>query len=161
MAISVGSKMPAGTLKVVTADGPKDVPAEEFFKGRKVVLFAVPGAFTPTCSEQHLPGFVSKSGDIKAKGVDEIACMAVNDHFVLKAWSAARGVGDSVTMIADGAATYTKALGLDVDLSTPGLGVRSRRYAMIVDDGKVAALKIEEKPGQIAESGADQILAAL
>ncbi len=161
MAIDVGSKVPAGTLKLITGDGPKDVETGDYFGGRKVVLFAVPGAFTPTCSEQHLPGFVAKAGDIKAKGVDEVACIAVNDHFVMKAWADQGAVGDSVTMIADGAADFTKKLGLDLDLSAPGLGVRSKRYAMIVDDGTVSALMIEEKPGSVEATGADAILAAL
>ncbi len=161
MTIQVGDRLPAVNLKQLTADGIKDVPITELTKGKKVVLFAVPGAFTPTCSEKHLPGFVEQAEAIKAKGVDAILCVAVNDPFVLSAWEKARNVGGKVNILSDGNAEFTRAIGLDLDASGFGLGTRSKRYAMVVDDGVVKALKIEDAPTQAEKSSAAAILAAL
>jgi glutaredoxin/glutathione-dependent peroxiredoxin len=160
MTIAVGDKIPSAKLKTMTAEGPKDISTDDIFNGKKVVLFAVPGAFTPTCSAKHLPGFVEKAGDIKGKGVDTIACLAVNDAFVMGAWGKAQNTGDKVLMLADGAAAFTKQLGLDLDLTGPGMGVRSKRYAMLVDNGTVKALQVEA-PGAFEVSSADAILKAL
>jgi peroxiredoxin (alkyl hydroperoxide reductase subunit C) len=160
MTIKVGDRIPSGKLKRMTAEGPKDITTDEIFKGKKVVLFALPGAFTPTCSAKHLPGFVQKAGDIKGKGVDTIACLAVNDAFVMGAWGKDQGVGDKVLMLADGSADLTKALGLDLDLVAAGMGVRSKRYAMVVDDGVVKTLNVEA-PGAFEVSSAESILKAL
>ena len=137
------------------------MPITELTKGKKVVLFAVPGAFTPTCSEKHLPGFVEQAEAIKAKGVDAILCVAVNDPFVLSAWEKARNVGGKVNILSDGNAEFTRAIGLDLDASGFGLGTRSKRYAMVVDDGVVKALKVEDAPTQAEKSSAAAILAAL
>ena len=161
MTIQVGDRLPAVNLKQLTANGIKDVPITELTKGKKVVLFAVPGAFTPTCSEKHLPGFVEQAEAIKAKGVDAILCVAVNDPFVLSAWEKARNVGGKVNILSDGNAEFTRAIGLDLDASGFGLGTRSKRYAMVVDDGVVKALKIEDAPTQAEKSSAAAILAAL
>jgi peroxiredoxin len=160
MTIKVGDRIPSGKLKRMTAEGPKDITTDEIFKGKKVVLFALPGAFTPTCSAKHLPGFVQKAGDIKGKGVDTIACLSVNDAFVMGAWGKDQGVGDKVLMLADGSAEFTKALGLDLDLVAAGLGVRSKRYAMVVDDGVVKTLNVEA-PGAFEVSSAETVLNAL
>jgi peroxiredoxin len=160
MTIAVGDKIPSAKLKTMTAEGPKDISTDEIFNGKKVVLFAVPGAFTPTCSAKHLPGFVEKAGDIKGKGVDTIACLAVNDAFVMGAWGKAQNTGDKVLMLADGAAAFTKQLGLDLDLTGPGMGVRSKRYAMLVDNGTVKALNVEA-PGAFEVSSADAMIKAL
>jgi peroxiredoxin len=160
MAIAVGDKIPSAKLKTMTAEGPKDISTDEIFNGKKVVLFAVPGAFTPTCSAKHLPGFVEKAAEIKGKGVDTIACLAVNDAFVMGAWGKAQNTGDKVLMLADGAAAFTKQLGLDLDLTGPGMGVRSKRYAMVVDNGTVKALQVEA-PGAFEVSSAEAILKAL
>ena len=160
MAIQVGDRIPSGTLKVATPDGPKDVTTDEIFKGKKVVLFAVPGAFTPTCSAKHLPGYVQKAKDIKAKGVDAIVCLAVNDAFVMGAWGEAQGVGDDVLMAADGSAQFTKALGLDFDAGKFGMGVRAQRFAAIVEDCVVKTLNVEQ-PMKFEVSDADSILKAL
>jgi peroxiredoxin len=160
MTIKVGDKIPSVTLQTKTADGIQSVSTDDFFKGKKVVLFAVPGAFTPTCSAKHLPGFVNNADKIKAKGVDEIACVSVNDAFVMDAWGAAQSAGGKVTMLADGSAKLAQALGLDLDLVEKGLGVRSQRYAMVVDDGKVSLLNVEEG-GAFEKSSAETILASL
>jgi peroxiredoxin len=160
MAIAVGEKIPSAKLKTMTAEGPKDISTDDIFNGKKVVLFAVPGAFTPTCSAKHLPGFVEKAAEIKGKGVDTIACLAVNDAFVMGAWGKAQNTGDKVLMLADGAAAFTKQLGLDLDLTGPGMGVRSKRYAMVVDNGTIKALQVEA-PGAFEVSSADAILKAL
>ena len=160
MAIAVGEKIPSAKLKTMTAEGPKDISTDDIFNGKKVVLFAVPGAFTPTCSAKHLPGFVEKAAEIKGKGVDTIACLAVNDAFVMGAWGKAQNTGDKILMLADGAAAFTKQLGLDLDLTGPGMGVRSKRYAMVVDNGTVKALQVEA-PGAFEVSSADAILKAL
>lgn len=159
MAIQVGDKLPEATLKVMTGEGPKDVTTQELFGGKKVVLFAVPGAFTPTCSAKHLPGYVQKAKDIKAKGVDEVVCLSVNDVFVMGAWGEAHGAGDLV-MAADPGGDLTRALGLEFDLSAAGLGLRSQRYAAVVDDGTVSLLNVE-KGGKLETSDAETILAAL
>lgn len=160
MTIAVGDTMPAGEFVVMGADGPEKVTSDALFSGKKVVLFSVPGAFTPTCSARHLPGFVEHAGAIKSKGVDTIACLAVNDVFVMSAWGQASGVGDAVVMLADGNGTYTKALGLELDGSGFGLGTRGQRFAMVVDDGKVSALHVEP-PGQFGVSSAESILEQL
>ena len=161
MTIQVGDRLPAVNLKQLTADGIKDVPITELTRGKKVVLFAVPGAFTPTCSEKHLPGFVEQADAIKAKGVDQILCVAVNDPFVLSAWEKARNVGGKVTMLSDGNAEFTRAIGLDLDASGFGLGTRSKRYAMVVEDGVVKSLLVEDVPTQAEKSSASALLAAL
>ena len=157
MTIAVGDKIPSAKLKTMTAEGPKDISTDDIFNGKKVVLFAVPGAFTPTCSAKHLPGFVEKAAEIKGKGVDTIACLAVNDAFVMGAWGKAQNTGEKVLMLADGAAAFTKQLGLDLDLTGPGMGVRSKRYAMVVDNGTVKALNVEA-PGAFEVSNAETIL---
>jgi glutaredoxin/glutathione-dependent peroxiredoxin len=161
MTIQVGDRLPAVSLKQLTPEGIKDVAITDLTSGKKVVLFAVPGAFTPTCSEKHLPGFIDLADDIAAKGVDAILCVAVNDPFVLSAWEKARNVGGKVKMLSDGNAEFTRALGLDFDGSAVGLGTRSRRYAMVVDDGVVKALLVEDAPAQAEKSSAAAILAAL
>jgi peroxiredoxin (alkyl hydroperoxide reductase subunit C) len=160
MTIAVGDKIPSAKLKTMTAEGPKDITTDEIFNGKKVVLFAVPGAFTPTCSAKHLPGFVEKAADIKGKGIDTIACLAVNDAFVMGAWGKAQNTGEKVLMLADGAAAFTKQLGLDLDLTGPGMGVRSKRYAMLVDNGVVKALNVEA-PGAFEVSSAEAMMKAL
>ena len=160
MTIAVGDKIPSAKLKTMTAEGPKDVSTDDIFAGKKVVMFAVPGAFTPTCSAKHLPGFVEKAAQLKAKGVDTIACLSVNDAFVMGAWGKAQSTDGKVLMLADGSAAFTKQLGLDLDLSGPGMGVRSKRYAMIVDNGVVKKLNVEA-PGAFEVSSADAILGAL
>jgi len=161
MAIAIGDKLPAATFKKFGADGMVDVTGDELFAGRKVVLFAVPGAFTPTCHEQHLPGFAQHADALKAKGVDDIVCVAVNDPFVMRAWEEQSGVGDKITMLSDGNADFTRAIGMDVALTGPFLGTRSKRYAMVVEDGVVKELMVEDNPGAVAVSGADAILAKL
>jgi glutaredoxin/glutathione-dependent peroxiredoxin len=160
MAIKVGDRMPSGTLKTMTKDGPKDVSTDELFKGKKVVLFSVPGAFTPTCDAKHLPGFVQLADQIQAKGVDTIACMAVNDVFVMNAWGKASGVGDKVVMLADGNGEYARALGLELDASKFGMGTRGKRFALVVDDGKLESVNIEEA-GQFKVSAAEHVLGQL
>jgi len=160
MTIKVGDTIPSMKLMTATADGPKEVSTDEIFKGKKVVLFAVPGAFTPTCSAKHLPGFVQNADAFKAKGVDTIACIAVNDVFVMDAWSKHSGTGDKITMLADGAATFAKALGMELDLNGRGMGWRSQRYALVAEDGKVMHLGVEP-PGGFEASKAETILAAL
>ena len=160
MTIKVGDKLPDVKLTQATAEGPNPVTTDEVFKGRKVALFAVPGAFTPTCSAKHLPGFKQLAGEIKAKGADVIACVSVNDAFVMRAWGEDQAVGDDIVMLADGGAEFAKAIGLDFDASKSGMGVRSRRYSMIVDDGVVTELNIEQ-PGEFRVSAADYLLAQL
>ena len=159
MTISKGDTIPDVKLTKATADGPDAVQAKDFFAGRKVALFAVPGAFTPTCSAKHLPGFVEKAADLKAKGVDEIACTSVNDAFVMGAWNKADGSAD-ITMLADGSGDFAKALGLDADFSGYGMGTRSQRYSMIVDDGVVTELNVEG-PGEFKASTAEHMLGQL
>jgi peroxiredoxin (alkyl hydroperoxide reductase subunit C) len=158
--IKVGDSIPAMKLMTVGPDGPKEIETDTLFKGHKVVVFAVPGAFTPTCSARHLPGFIEHFDAIIAKGVDTIACLAVNDPFVMQAWSNSQEGSDRIVMLADGSGTFTKALGLELDLIARGLGVRSQRFAMIVDDGRVTFLAIEA-PGGFEVSRAEAVLAAL
>jgi peroxiredoxin len=160
MTIKVGDKMPSGTLTVVTNDGPQKINAEEFFKGKKVVLFSVPGAFTPTCDAKHLPGFVERADDLRAKGVDVIACLAVNDAFVMKAWGKSQNADGKVQMLADGNADYTKALGLDFDATGFGMGTRGQRFALVIDDGVVQQVHVEQK-GEFRVSSADFIIEQL
>jgi peroxiredoxin len=160
MTIKVGDTIPSMKLMVATADGPKEITTDEIFKGKKVVLFAVPGAFTPTCSVKHLPGFVQNADAFKAKGVDTIACIAVNDAFVMGAWGKDQGTGDKVEMLADGAAAFAKAIGLELDLNARGMGWRSQRYALIADNGVVTHLGVEA-PGGFEVSKAEAVLAAL
>jgi len=157
MAIQVGDKIPSVTLKTTDM---KDITTDAIFGGKKVVLFAVPGAFTPTCSVKHLPGFVGKAAEIKAKGVDSIVCTSVNDAFVMDAWGKDRGVGDEVLLVADGNADLAKALGLDFDGSGIGFGVRAQRFALIADDGVVTHLAVEQ-PMKFEVSSAESILEAL
>jgi len=152
MAIKAGDTLPNVTLKEMGDGGPKDVNIQELTKGKKVVIFAVPGAFTPTCSMKHLPGFVEQAAALKGKGVDEIVCLSVNDAFVMGAWGDAQGAKDKVRMIADGNGEFTRAVGLEMDGSGFGLGKRSQRYAMIVKDGKVEHLLVEPGPGLNASS---------
>ena len=144
MTIKAGDKLPAGKLRTMTAEGPKELSTDEIFKGKKVILFSVPGAFTPTCSKQHLPSYLTNYDKIKAQGVDTIACMAVNDPFVMDAWGKDRGVGDKILMLADGNGEYTKALGLELDGSKFGLGTRGKRFSMVVNDGAVEKLNVDE-----------------
>lgn len=160
MAIQVGEKIPNVTLMTMTDRGPAPVSTEELFKGKKVVLFGVPGAFTPTCSDGHLPGFVQRAADLKAKGVDLIACVAVNDVFVMHAWGNARGVGDDVKMLADGNADFARAMGLELDSRGFGMGIRSNRYAAIIEDGVLKGL-YRDAPPEVQNSGADAVLRAL
>jgi peroxiredoxin len=157
MSINVGDRMPEGSFGLMGSDGPGSISTEELFAGKKTVLFAVPGAFTPTCSMSHLPGYVEHAGAIKAKGVDTIACMSVNDVFVMDAWGKDRGAGDQVMMLADGNGDYTKALGLELDASGFGMGQRSQRFAIVVDDGIVSQLHIEA-PKEFKVSAADAVL---
>ena len=156
MAIAIGDKIPAGTLIKVTESGPAPVSTDEFFAGRKVALFSVPGAFTPTCSAKHLPGFVEHADALKAKGVDEIACTAVNDAFVMGAWGKASGA-ESVTMLADGNGDFVKSLGLTMDGSKFGMGTRGQRFSMLVNDGTVEQLNVEEG-GEFRVSAAEYLL---
>ena len=160
MTIKTGDRMPAGKLAIMGPEGPGSIGTDELFGGKKVVLFAVPGAFTPTCSLKHLPGFGEQAAAIKARGVDTVACMAVNDVFVMSAWGKATVPDGSVLMLADGNGEYTKALGLELDASGFGMGTRSKRFSMIVDDGVVAELNIEPA-GQFGISSAETILEQL
>ncbi len=160
MTIKVGDSIPSMKLMMATADGPKEVSTDELFKGKKVVLFAVPGAFTPTCSIKHLPGFLENAEAFRTKGVDSVICTAVNDAFVLGAWAKDQNAGDKVIMLADGSGAFAKALGLELDLVARGLGVRSQRYALVAQDGKVTHLGVEQ-PGGFEVSKADAVLAAL
>ena len=158
MTIKVGDKIPEATLMQMTDKGPAPVKTSDLFKGKKVVLFALPGAFTPTCSNQHLPGYIQKAGDLKAKGVDAIVCLSVNDAFVMGAWGKSQGADDKVMMLGDGNAELTKKMGLDFDGSGFGMGTRSLRYSMLVEDGVVKELNKEPNPGEAKVSGADQML---
>ena len=160
MTIQVGDRIPQTQLTKVTESGPEQIDSDSYFAGRKVALFSVPGAFTPTCSAKHLPGFVEKAGDLKAKGIDEIACTAVNDAFVMSAWGKTSGVDDKVTMLADGNGSFAKAVGLEMDGSGFGMGMRGKRYSMVVNDGVVEQLNVEA-PGQFEVSSADYLLGRL
>jgi peroxiredoxin len=160
MTIKTGDKVPQGKFAVMSAEGPGSISSDELFGGKKVVLFAVPGAFTPTCSLKHLPGFAKEAAAIKAKGVDTVACMAVNDVFVMAAWGKSLVPDGSVMMLADGNGEYTKAMGLELDATGFGMGLRSKRFSMIVDNGRVQQLNIEPA-GQFGLSSADTILEQL
>jgi len=160
MAITVGDRIPEVSLSKMGAEGPTTVNSTEVLGTGKVVLFAVPGAFTPTCSDYHLPGFVIRADELSAKGVDTVACISVNDAFVMGAWGESQNVGDSVLLLADGNAEFAKAVGLELDGTGFGMGVRSQRYAMVLEDGVVTYLGVEPGPG-LSVSGADAVLAAL
>ncbi len=158
--IKLGDKIPGLKLMSPSSEGPREVDTAEIFGPGKVVMFAVPGAFTPTCSAKHLPGFTEHLAEMKAKGVDRIVCLAVNDVFVMGAWGKDQKVGDSIIMLADGSAAFTKALGLELDLTARGLGVRSQRFALIAQDGIVTHLAVEQ-PGGFEVSTAEAVLEAL
>ncbi len=160
MSIKVGDKIPSVKLKHMDKDGMQTVDTDELFKGKKVVLFALPGAFTPTCSAKHLPGFVQNAEALKKKGVDTVACLSVNDAFVMDAWGKAQNAGDKVLMLADGNAEFSKAVGLTMDGTNYGMGLRACRYAMVIDDGVVKALNVEA-PGAFEVSSAESIMKAL
>lgn len=160
MTIQAGEAIPSAKLMQGTAEGPKEISTEDLFKGKTVVLFGVPGAFTPTCSAKHLPGFVQNFDALKAKGADVVACMAVNDAFVMGAWGKDQAVGDKVMMLADGSADFTKKLGLELDLTARGLGVRCQRFALVAKDGKVTHVAVEA-PGAFEVSKAEAVLSAL
>ncbi|MGZ8336043.1 MAG: redoxin family protein [Allosphingosinicella sp.] len=157
MTIQVGDRIPSANLVKATADGPQPVDSDSFFAGRKVALFSVPGAFTPTCSARHLPGYVERAGELAGKGIDEVACVAVNDAFVMQAWGEQAGAGGKVTMLADGNGDFAKSLGLTMDASKFGMGTRGQRWSAIVDDGVVSELNVEE-PGAFSVSSAEYLL---
>ena len=160
MTLSVGDRLPEASFMTMTADGPTKLTTDDVFKGKTVALFAVPGAFTPTCSAKHLPGFVEKADEIRAKGVDTIACLSVNDVFVMDAWAKDQKAGDDVVMLADGNGDFAKATGLEMDGSGFGMGTRAQRFSMIVKDGVVSELNVEA-PGEFKVSSADHILGQL
>ena len=160
MTIELGDRIPSATLKEMGADGIEDVNTDSLFKGKRVAVFAVPGAFTPTCSAQHLPGFVRNADALRAKGIDEIVCLSVNDAFVMDAWGKAHNTGGKVKVVADGNAQLTQALGFELDASGAGMGTRSRRYSMIVDDGEVKVLNVEAA-GAFEFSSAEHLLSQL
>jgi len=145
MTIQAGERVPEGTLKTMTAEGPRDVEASALFGGKRVVLFGVPGAFTPTCSKRHLPGFIERAAEIRSQGVDTIACVSVNDAWVMGAWGEAQGAGDQVLMLADGSGHYTTSLGLSLDLDQAGMGRRCKRFSMVVQDGVVESVHVDTK----------------
>ena len=159
MTIQIGDTIPSITLQVMTNDGPSDVSTDTLFKGGKVALFGVPGAFTPTCSAQHVPGFLANADALKAKGITSIVCLSVNDPFVMGAWGVDQGVGDTIIMAADGSAHFTKAVGLELDLDARGLGLRCKRFSMVVDDGVVKSLDIDDSG--LDKTSAESMLAAL
>ncbi len=156
MTIQVGDKLPEATFMTPTPDGPQAMTTDQVFKGKKVALFALPGAFTPTCSARHLPGFKEKATELKAKGVDTIACLSVNDAFVMGAWAKDQGVGDEILMLADGNGDFTRKVGLEMDASKFGMGPRSQRYAMVVEDGVVKSLNVDQ--GEFRVSSAEYML---
>ena len=160
MTIKVGDKVPSVTLRYLGPDGVKAVTTDEFFKGKKVVVFGLPGAYTRTCSSRHLPGYVTHAAALKGKGVDTIACLSVNDAFVMNAWGKEHQAGDNVVMLGDGSGEFTHAIGLELDRRKEGMGMRSQRYSMLVEDGVVKALNVEQ-PGQYDVSSAETMLAAL
>ena len=160
MTIKVGDTIPSATLMQMKDGGPKPVSTDELFKGKKVALFALPGAFTPTCSAKHLPGFIKQAGALKAKGIDTIACVSVNDAFVMGAWGESQGAGDAIAMLADGNGDFTRALGLEMDATKFGMGKRSQRYSMLVDNGVVKVLNVEA-PGAFEVSSADHMLSQI
>jgi peroxiredoxin len=161
MTIQVGHTLPQAIFRVMTPDGPKPKTTDDVFKGRKVVLVAVPGAFTPTCHRNHMPGYVAKADEIKAKGIDAIVVTAVNDVFVMDVWGRESGCGDKIELISDGNGDFAKAIGLTMDGSGFGLGTRSQRYSMVVEDGVVRSLNVEDTPGKAEVSGADNLLKSL
>jgi peroxiredoxin len=161
MTIKVGDKLPSATFRVMTAEGPKPKTTDEVFKGKKVALFAIPGAFTPTCSNLHMPSFLSNVAGFKAKGVDTIAVTGVNDVFVMEAWKKATGAEGKIDFLADGNGEFTKAIGMDFDGAAAGLGVRSKRYSMLVEDGVVKKLNVEDAPGKCEISGGQALLAQM
>lgn len=161
MSITVGDTMPSVTFKYLTDEGMKESSTDALFKGKKVVMFALPGAFTPTCSLKHLPGFVEKAEAFKAKGVDEIVCLSVNDPFVMRAWGKANETEGKVFLLPDGNGTLAKALDLTMDGSGAGLGLRTKRFAMVIEDGVVKTLAVEPAPGEMTVSGADEMLNAV
>lgn len=160
MTIKVGEKLPSATFMTMSAEGPKPMSSDELFAGKKVALFAVPGAFTPTCSAKHLPGFKEKAAELKAKGVETIACVSVNDVFVMGAWGKDQGVNDQIVLLADGNGDFTKKLGLEMDGSKFGMGLRSQRYSLVADDGVVTQLNVEEG-GEFRVSSADYLMGQL
>jgi glutaredoxin/glutathione-dependent peroxiredoxin len=160
MTIKVGDKIPSATLMQMKDGAPRPVKTDELFANKKVVLFALPGAFTPTCSAKHLPGFVQHADEMKNRGIDAIACLSVNDAFVMGAWGSAHGVGDKVMMLADGNGDFTKSLGLEMDATKFGMGTRSQRYSMLVDNGVVKQINLEE-PGAFVASSAEHMLKQL
>lgn len=161
MTIAVGEKLPDATFKVMSAEGPGEVTVEKLTAGKRVVLFGVPGAFTPTCDRNHLPGFLTNLDAIKAKGVDEVAVVSVNDVFVMDAWSKSSDGAGKITFLADGSADFVKAVGLELDASGFGMGLRSQRFSMLIEDGVVKVLNIEDAPGTAEKSGADALMGAL
>ena len=161
MPIAIGDRLPDAVLKIKTDKGIEDVPVRQLCQGRRIVLFAVPGAFTPTCQERHLPAFLDKLDELRARGVDEVACVAVNDPFVLAAWARATGAEGRIRLLSDGNASFTRALGLEFDGSALGLGIRSKRWVMLVEDCVVKALGVEENPGEVTVSGPETVLKAL
>ena len=161
MPIKVGDRVPNATFRVITPEGPKPLTTDDVFKGKKVVLFAVPGAFTPTCTKNHLPGYITNSAAIKAKGVDRIAVTGVNDQFVIDAWKKSSGGDGKVEFLADGNGDFAKALGLEMDGSPMGLGLRTKRYSMLIEDGVVKSLNAGDAPGKAEVAGADTILKQL
>ena len=160
MTIKAGDKMPAGKFKTMGANGPQDLSTAQLFDGKRVVLFSVPGAFTPTCDAKHLPGYVGLAAQLKAKGVDTVACMAVNDVFVMSAWGKSASVGDKVLMLADGNGDYARALGLELDATGFGMGKRGQRFAIVVDNGVATRVNVEG-PGEFKVSAAEFVLGQL
>lgn len=160
MTIKVGDKLPEATFNTMSAEGPKPMTTDQVFAGKKVALFAVPGAYTPTCSKSHMPGFLQSFDTFKGKGVDVVACTAVNDIFVLSQWAKDQGADGKIMMLADGSGDFAKKIGLELDLTARGMGVRSRRYAMLVNDGKVEALNLEEG-AQVDKSSAETLISML
>ena len=161
MAISQGDKVPSVTFKKLTADGLSDIASDDYLKGKKTALFAVPGAFTPTCSAKHVPSFLAQADALRAKGVDQIACVSVNDAFVMKAWGEATSSGDTIDMLADGNGEFARATGLTLDARGFGLGERTTRFSMIIDDGTVTALNVEENPTEMVVTSAEHMLSQL
>lgn len=160
MTIKVGDQMPAGKFRTMTANGPQEITTAQLFDGKRVLLFSVPGAFTPTCHVKHLPGYIARAEELRGKGIDTIACMAVNDVFVMDAWGKATGAGDKVLLLADGNAEYARALGLEMDATGFGMGVRGKRFAMTVRNGVVENLQVEA-PGQFKVSAAEEMVCSL